>query len=316
MARGNGSAGRSQRGGPRRGSGGGASGRPTGGSGAGARDRSRGNQSASRGSDRAPAPGARSPFGPVAQGLGGEQIEGRRAVRELLLADRRKVREVWIAEGIESSDLMEEIEDLCFERRVPVKRVARARLESVARSDVPQGVLAYAGPLPEVDLDDLLCDPAAFLLGFDGVTDPHNLGALVRTGECMGVTGIVLPKNRSVHVTPTVTKASAGAIEHVPIAIAPGMPAALTACKERGVWTVGLDPDGTTDISHLPVADAPIMLVMGAEGAGLSRLTKQRCDLLAGIPQAGAVASLNVSAAGAIACFEVARQRRETGFAP
>jgi 23S rRNA (guanosine2251-2'-O)-methyltransferase len=244
------------------------------------------------------------------KGIGGEQVEGRRAVRELLAAEQRRVREVWIADGANENDVLSEIVDLARDHRIPIKTVGRESLLKASHSDAPQGVLAYAEPLHEYALEELI-DPESnpFLLAFDGVTDPHNLGALIRTGECSGVTGVILPKHRSVHVTPTVAKASAGAIEHVPIAMVAGLPAALSDCKESGVWTVGLDMDGDTDIHDLTVADQPLVLVFGAEGKGLSRLTKQRCDVLARIPQYGNVASLNVSAAGAIACFEVARKR-------
>lgn len=246
------------------------------------------------------------------RGVGGEQVEGRRAVYELLKADRRKVKEVLIAQGTEGSELIDEILELCSAQRVPVRYVARGRLDAEAKSDAPQGIVARAAELPDHDLVEL-CQikdgVKPFLLAFDGVTDPHNLGSLIRTGECAGITGIVLPKHRAAHVTPTVTKASAGAVEHVPIALVPGLPNAMTDMKEAGVWTVGLDPDGDTDIGDLNVADEPLLLVFGAEGAGLSRLAKQRCDVVARIPQFGSVASLNVAAAGAIACFEVARKR-------
>lgn len=246
------------------------------------------------------------------RGLGGDQIEGRNAVRELLRAERRRVKEVWFAQGMTDADVLDEIADLCAEHRVPLRHVPRAKLDSTARSDSPQGVLAMAAPLPESSFEELLeqhGDIKPFLLAFDGVTDPHNLGSLIRTGECAGVTGIVLPKHRTVHVTPTVAKASAGAIEHVPMALVAGVPAAMSDCKEAGVWTVGLDMDGDVDIHDVTVSDQPVMLIFGAEGEGLSRLTKQRCDVLARIPQYGSVSSLNVAAAGAIACFEVARAR-------
>lgn len=244
------------------------------------------------------------------KGVGGEQVEGRRAVRELLAAERRRVREIWISDGATENDVLVEIMDLAKEQRVAIRRVERDTLLRSASSEAPQGVIAYAESLPEYSLEDLVQpSPMPFLLAFDGVTDPHNLGAIVRTGECAGVTGIVLPRHRSVHVTPTVAKASAGAIEHLPMAVVAGLPTALSDCKAAGVWTVGLDMDGDTDIHDLTVADQPLMLIFGAEGKGLSRLTKQRCDVLARIPQYGNVASLNVSAAGAIACFEVARKR-------
>jgi 23S rRNA (guanosine2251-2'-O)-methyltransferase len=147
----------------------------------------------------------------------------------------------------------------------------------------------------------------------DGVTDPGNLGALLRSAECAGATGVVLPRHRAVHVTPTVTKAAAGAVEHLPFAMVGGLPAALQQLRSQGVWVVGLDADGPRTLWDLPAADGPIALVLGAEGSGLSRLVRQRCDEIVSIPLRGTVASLNVAAAGALACFEVARARHGRG---
>jgi len=246
------------------------------------------------------------------RGLGGEQVEGRRAVRELLAAGRRRTREVWVAEGVEPAPLLDEIASLARRRRVPLRHVPRAQLEGAARTEAPQGVLAKADPLPEADLDQL-CGPSGvvepFLLVFDGVTDPRNLGALLRSGAAAGATGAVLPRHRAAHVTATVAKAAAGAIEHVPMAMVAGVPSALRTLAGRGVWTVGLDPQAPDSLFDLELADRAVALVLGAEGTGLSRLVRARCDLLVAIPQQGAVASLNVAAAGAVACFEVARRR-------
>ncbi|MGH9224365.1 MAG: 23S rRNA (guanosine(2251)-2'-O)-methyltransferase RlmB, partial [Acidimicrobiales bacterium] len=167
--------------------------------------------------------------------------------------------------------------------------------------------------LPEADLDDL-CRPRAdgtppFLLAVDGVTDPQNLGALLRTAEAAGVTGVVLPRHRAVHVTPAVAKAAAGAIEHVPMAVVGGLPAALITAQQAGVWIVGLVTDSDDDLFATNLGDGPVMAVLGAEGAGLSRLVRQRCDVLATIPMRGELGSLNVAAAGAVTLFELARQR-------
>jgi 23S rRNA (guanosine2251-2'-O)-methyltransferase len=244
------------------------------------------------------------------RGLGGEQVEGRRAVRELLAAGSRRAREVWVAEGMDDSPLLAEITDLAAAKRVPVKRVGRGRLDGAARTEAPQGVLAYADPLHEAALDDL-AGPSAFLLCLDGVTDPHNLGALLRTAECAGATGVVVPRHRAAHVTPTAAKAAAGAIEHVPMAVVPGIPTALRRLRELGFWTVGLDADADRSLFDLDadLARGPIALVLGAEGSGLARLTRHRCDLVASVPQRGRIASLNVAAAGAVGCFEIARRR-------
>jgi 23S rRNA (guanosine2251-2'-O)-methyltransferase len=149
-----------------------------------------------------------------------------------------------------------------------------------------------------------------FLLVLDGVTDPHNLGAVLRSALGAGVTGIVLPKHRSAHVTPTVAKAAAGAIEHLEIALVPGIPSALERLSRLKVWSVGLAADGDADLDDVQVLTEPVALVLGAEGAGLSSLTRARCDVVARIELTGPVESLNVSAAGAVACFAVSRARR------
>jgi 23S rRNA (guanosine2251-2'-O)-methyltransferase len=246
-------------------------------------------------------------------GVGGDQVEGRQAVRELLLAGRRRVREIWLLAGAEPSPILDDIVELAGAERVPVREVQRGRFFGEARCEAPQGVLAKADEVPEVLLDDLATTRTGgrppFLVAVDGVTDPGNLGALLRSAECAGVTGVVLPRHRAVHLTPTVTKAAAGAVEHLPFAIAGGLPTALQQLRGHGVWIVGLDAGGSTGLWDLPAADGPICLVLGAEGTGLSRLVRQRCDEVVGIPLLGSLASLNVAAAAALACFEVARAR-------
>lgn len=250
----------------------------------------------------------------AARGLGGDQVEGRQAVRELLLAGTRRVREIYVAEEQEDTEVLQDIVDLAIDLKVPVREVTRTRLLSFARTESPQGVLARAAELPEYELLDLAHARTAagappFLLAVDGVTDPGNLGALLRSAECAGVSGIVLPKHRAVHITPTVTKAAAGAIEYLPMTLVGGLPNAINELKAAGVWVIGLDMGGDTDLFDLEVADQPVCLVMGAEGKGLSRLVRERCDAVASIPLLGELASLNVSAAGALACFEVTRRR-------
>ena len=233
-------------------------------------------------------------------------------MRELLAAGRRRVRELWMAEGMDPAPVLAEILDLASTARVPVRTVARGRLDAMAGTDAAQGVVARAAPLEEADLDDLArpsADRSPFLLAVDGVTDPHNLGALLRTAECAGATGAVLPRHRAVHVTPTVAKAAAGAIEHLPLAVVPGLPAALARLRRAGVWTVGLDADAEQSVFDFTLGDEPVALVLGAEGSGLSRLVRQRCDVTVRIPQRGFLPSLNVAAAGAVACFELARRR-------
>src|SRR3954451_10206913 len=248
---------------------------------------------------------------PSRRELGGDQVEGRQAVRELLVAGRRKVYELWVASDDERGPVRD-IVDLAAKGRVTVKHVSAGKLEGAARTEAPQGVLARCAPLEEVELDKLTKrrkGVAPFLLAVDGVTDPGNLGALLRAAECNGVTGVVLPRHRSVHVTPAVTKAAAGAIEHLPMTVVGGLPNALERLKTAGVWVIGLDGGGDTPVDRLPLAPEPLVLVLGAEGAGLSPLVRKRCDVVAAIALRGRLASLNVAAAGAIATYEVARQR-------
>ena len=153
-----------------------------------------------------------------------------------------------------------------------------------------------------------------FLVALDGVTDPGNLGALLRSAECAGVTGVVLPRHRATHVTPTVTKAAAGAIEHLPMAVVGGLPSALLQLRDQGVPVLGLDGAGDRSLFDLDLpVDGPICLVLGAEGRGLSRLVRQRCDELVAIPLLGHLASLNVAAA---ARARLLRGRRDADRCP
>jgi len=246
--------------------------------------------------------------------LGGRQIEGRQAVRELLIAGRRRVHEVWLAADLDESDVVEDICDLARANRVLVVEVSRKKLEYTARSEAPQGVLAHADPIPSVPIDVLLKrrpGKAPFLVAVDGVTDPGNLGALLRCCDGAGVDGVILPRHRSVHITPTVAKASVGAVEYVPMAVVGGLPTTLARMRELGIWVVGLDDAADKSLFELgDLAAEGVCLVLGAEGAGLSRLVRERCDLIVSIPMKGRLSSLNVSAAASLATYEVARHRR------
>lgn len=237
--------------------------------------------------------------------LGGEQVEGRHAVIELLRAGRRRVHAVYVARADDGRN-DEEIAALAGER---LRVVPAGKLAGMARSDVHQGVIARADPLRVAELDGLLAADDAFLVALDGVSDPHNLGAILRSAETAGATGVVLPRHRAARVTPVVAKAAAGAIEHLPIALVGGIPAALERAARAGCWTVGLDERGDRSLFDLDVADQRLVLVLGAEGRGLARVSRARCDVVAHIPMRGELASLNVAAAAALACHEVARRR-------
>ena len=247
-------------------------------------------------------------------GLGGEQVEGRQAVRELLLGSRRRVHEIWIANDIESSPVIDDILEIARDQRVQVLNVSRREIEREARSEAPQGVIAKAAPIEETLLADLLVAPRdkpLLLVAIDGVTDPGNLGAILRCCDGAGVDAVVLPRHRAVHITPTVAKSSAGAIEYLNMCVVGGLPSALAEMKSAGVVVVGLDDSAEKSIFELgAVAVDSICLVLGAEGSGLSRLVRERCDLLANIPMLGSLSSLNVSVAAALATYEIVRTRR------
>lgn len=246
--------------------------------------------------------------------LGGGQVEGRQAVRELLIAGRRRVHEVWVASDRDKNDVVDDIVQLARANRVPVLEVSRKKLDFAARSEAPQGVLARADSIEPVPFDTMIKrrpGRAPFLVAVDGVTDPGNLGAILRVCDGSGVDGVVLPKHRSVHITPTVAKASVGACEHVPMSLVGGLPTALAKMRDSGIWVVGLDDSADKSLFDLgDLAKEGICLVLGAEGAGLSRLVRERCDLIVSIPMRGRLSSLNVSTAAALATFEVTRHRR------
>ena len=199
---------------------------------------------------------------------------------------------------------------------MPLELVSRARLDSIARTDVHQGVVALTKSIQPVDLDDLVYDERGitpFLLVGAGITDPRNLGALLRSAECAGVTGVVLPRHRSARLSPTVAKTAAGAIEHLTFATVAGIPVGLERLNKLGVATIGLAGEAKKSLFDLDLGGAPVALVLGEEERGLAPLVRKRCDELVCIPQFGEVESLNVSVAGAIAMYEVARQRIMAG---
>jgi len=245
--------------------------------------------------------------------LGGDQVEGRRAVLELLSVGRRTVRQILLAEDQDPSPQLDRIEELASRLRVPVETVPRHRLDAQARTEAPQGVLALARPVEPVSLEDLCAadrqGQPPFLLVAAGITDPRNLGALLRSAECAGVNGVVLPRHRSARLSPTVAKTAAGAIEHLRFAVVGGIPAALSQMTELGVWSVGLAGESSQSLYDLPLGEGPIALVVGSEEKGLAPLVRRRCDAVVSIPQHGSLPSLNVGVAGAVAAFEVARQR-------
>ncbi len=239
------------------------------------------------------------------------QLEGRHPVLEALRAGR-PLRKVLVAR---SSAAHKPLHDLIGEARrrgVPVQEVEASVLERLAQTRTPQGVIAYAAAHAVVDLDAVLQhgrsrSEAPFLLLLDGVEDPGNLGAIIRSAEAAGAHGVAIPRHRSAGLTPSVAAASAGAIEHVLVAQVTSIPSAVERLKREGVWVIGADA-AARDVIYDVAIEPPVALVVGGEGRGLSRLVRERCDRLVRIPMHGATASLNVSVAAGILLFEVRRQ--------
>ena len=235
----------------------------------------------------------------------GALIYGLRPVAEVLRSKRREVREVLDSVGDE------EVASEAAVRGVPLKRVPRERIEELVPGSVHQGVVARVGPYPYSGLEEILAAPDPLVVVLDGVTDPRNLGAVLRAADGAGASGVVVPKDRAVGVTPAAVKASAGASEHVRVARETNLRRALERMKEAGVW-VYVAEDGAnvqaTSYTDLDLS-GPVALVLGSEGRGVRRLVREGCDGAVSIPMRGAVSSLNVSVAAAVLLFEARRQR-------
>jgi 23S rRNA (guanosine2251-2'-O)-methyltransferase len=239
-------------------------------------------------------------------------IEGRRPVLEALRAGR-PVDRIVLASGVGRAAVADLL-DLARRRGVEVETVPRTVVDAEASTGAHQGVLAVVAPIEPVDLLELLALPLAgreppFFLALDGVEDPHNLGALARSAEAAGCHGLVVPRHRSAPLSAVAVKSSAGALQHLPVAEVPNLPRAVERLRDAGVWCVGLTGDADASLFDLQLADEPVCVVVGGEGAGLHRLVREACDALVRIPMAGQVESLNASVAGALALFEVRRRR-------
>jgi 23S rRNA (guanosine2251-2'-O)-methyltransferase len=227
-----------------------------------------------------------------------------------LRAKRRTVKKIFVAEGQDASDTLDAIEFEAQRQRIPVNLVSMARLDREAKTEGHQGVMALARALDTVVLEDLVAVKRAFLLVCDGVTDPRNFGAMLRSAEGAGVTGVVVPRHRSARISPTVAKTAAGAIEHLTFSDVGGVPTAIDVLNRSGVLTVGLAGESSDSLYDLELGTGPVALVVGGEAKGLSPLTRKRCATVVSIPQLGRISSLNAGVAVSVAAFEVARQRR------
>lgn len=237
-------------------------------------------------------------------------IAGHHPVREALLAGT-PLNKIYYAAG--QAAALKDILSLARERGIPLIAVEKQKLQSMVPGVRHQGVVALAAPRAYVDMTDILVragEDAPFILLLNEINDPHNLGAILRTADAVGVHGVVIPKRRAAPLTPAVAKSAAGALEHVPVARVTNMVQAIKGLKEAGLWVAGAHPAGRpywqADLS------GPLALVVGGEDKGLGRLVEESCDFLVSIPMYGRVSSLNASVAAALLLYEVRRQRGES----
>jgi 23S rRNA (guanosine2251-2'-O)-methyltransferase len=243
-----------------------------------------------------------------------ELIYGMHAVSAALQRDPSRLLEIRIAEGMKGQARLRQILDEAHTVGITVHCCPRRTLDNLVTAGAHQGIIAWRKParaFSESDLDGLLAGltTAPLLLILDGVQDPHNLGACLRTADAAGVTAVIAPRDRAVGLTPTVRKVACGAAEAIPFIQITNLARSMRELKDRGIWLVGADGKAEMDIFDAEMA-GPLGLVLGAEGEGLRRLTAAHCDFLVRIPMAGGVESLNVSVATGICLFEAVRQRQ------
>lgn len=241
-----------------------------------------------------------------------DKIIGRNPVLEALKGDR-SINKLIIAKGTTGGSLSE-IRAKALAKKIPIQEVERTNLDSLAEGANHQGVMALVAARDYVEVEDILAiakqkgeDPLILLL--DEIEDPHNLGAILRSADGAGAHGVIIPKRRSASLTETVAKASAGAVEYVPVARVSNIAQTIEVLKQQGIWIVGADALGDKVYWEQDMT-GPLGIVVGSEGKGIGRLIKEKCDFIVGIPMKGKISSLNASVAASLILFEVLRQRR------
>lgn len=238
-------------------------------------------------------------------------IEGRNAVIEVLRSDRT-IEQILVANG-DVSGSINMILALAKEKKVVIKQVDRRKLDQLSQTGVHQGVIVQITPYKYCDIDDIIkCaeekGEPPFIVILDEIEDPHNFGSIIRTAETCGVHGIIIPKRRNVGLTPAVYKASSGAVEHMKIAKVTNINSTIDILKEKGIWIYGADMKGESYCYDVDFRGA-VALIIGSEGKGILKLTKNKCDVLVKIPMVGNISSLNASVAGGILMYEILKQR-------
>ena len=243
-----------------------------------------------------------------------EILYGRQPVRETLRAGRRQVFKLLQAQGVKPTGVVRQILTLAEQAHVPIQAVDRRELDKLGGEVNHQGLAAKVSGYPYMDLAALLdlsqqAGEPPFLLLLDHIQDPQNLGSLLRSADAAGAHGVVLPGRRAAGVTPAAVRASAGAAEHVPVALVANLVQAMERLKTEGIWLAGLEALPDAQLYTQIDLSGPLGLVVGSEGQGLARLVRERCDYLVRLPMRGQVESLNAAVAGGIALYEVRRQR-------
>lgn len=244
-------------------------------------------------------------------GFQNELIEGRNAVTEALRAGR-PIDKIYIAKG-DTDSALGHIASKAKSAGIVVVNCDRRKLDAMSVTKAHQGVVALCAVREYCTVEDILAaakesDEAPFVVVCDEISDPHNMGAVIRTAECAGAHGVIIPKRRSAGLTAIVDKASAGAAEHMLVARVPNIPAALKQLKDSGLWIYGTAADGDSPMWKTDLT-GPAALVIGSEGEGIGRLVRESCDFMVSIPMRGVVGSLNASAAASVLMYEVLRQR-------
>lgn len=237
-------------------------------------------------------------------------IEGRNPVIEALKSER-EIDKILIANSAKEGSI-KKIIGMAKEKNIIIQYVDKHKLDEISTSHSHQGVIAYANEYKYYELDELIDsvkskDEDPFFIILDEITDPHNLGSIIRTADAVGAHGVIIPKRRSVHITPVVSKASAGAVEYMPVCKVTNIVNTIKRLKDEGLWIAAADMDG--EIFYKQNLTGPLGVVIGSEGFGISRLVKQNCDFIVKMPMIGNVTSLNASVAGGILLYEVFRQR-------
>ena len=240
-----------------------------------------------------------------------EIVEGRNAVIEALRAGRA-IDKIFIAKG-DVDKTLGHIASKARDKGIMVVECDRKKLDFMSQTHAHQGVIALCAVREYCTVEDIFAvaeerGEKPFVIVCDEISDPHNLGAIIRSAECAGAHGVIIPKRRSAGLTAIVDKSSAGAAEHMAIARVPNIPAAIKELKDRGLWVYGTAADGQSDLWHTDFTGS-VALVIGSEGDGMGRLVRESCDFIVSLPMKGQVSSLNASAAAAIVMYEVLRQR-------